>query len=144
CYGAERAGCGNAFEARSTHKNACGSQSRESAVPVVGDVQRAIEVEDQEQHRWKQNERTTNNLGGDQSNDTTQGEAESDGKSLHNPGMNTEDTEAEGVEKVSAGCNEFEKIAVQNLTVHDPQSTSKEENLVANCDKRCSGKQEGS
>jgi hypothetical protein len=61
---------------------------------VVSDVKGAIEVEDQEQQGWKEDDRTTNNPGGDQSDDATEGYTEGDGPSLHNPGLDAEDTEA--------------------------------------------------
>jgi hypothetical protein len=58
--------------------------------------------------------------------------------------MNTEDAECGGIKEVSAGRNELEEVAVQNLAMNDTLSTREEQDLVAYSDKRSRRKQKGS
>ena len=77
-------------------------------------------------------------------NHPTEGEPNSDAPSLHNPGVDAEDTECSSVKKVSAWWNELKKVAVQNLAVKNTRGTREKQNLISYRNKGCCGKQKSS
>jgi hypothetical protein len=73
---------------------------------------RTIEVQDQKQKRRQKYKRTTKHLRGDPQNHAKEREPQNNTPGLHDPCMNTEDSERRSIKKISAGGNQFEKVAI--------------------------------
>ena len=95
----------------------------------------AIEIKYNEKQAWKKNERTAEYPARNQRDYRKEGQPDTDTPGLYDPGVDTEETECSGIKEISAGSNELEKIAIEDLTMNNTHSASEEQNLIVDRNK---------
>ena len=141
---AEQAGGGDSPESRLPGECCDCGQRGQSAEPVVGGDHGDVVVEDQEEQAGQQDEQAGEYAASEQRDDGEERESKGDAPGLEKPGVDAEEAKARGVEQVGARGNEFEEVAIEDLSVKNVNGADEEESLVVVGDEGSGGKEKGS